>query len=146
MGLAVKVGWALFVAASILFVSAVFGYFNTGFTSVMLFLLSGLMFSLDFVTRKMKPWRRSKIIAACIIIGIFLLFFGPDVRTGTLPNGQNGSWICNGNDTGCSGVTQLQSVTEHLWCWGTEYNIALPPSVEFMVTFGCAPTFQPMGT
>jgi len=146
MDLSMRVSGALFVAAWVLFAFVAFGYLNTEFTFVMLFLLSGLIFGFDFFTKRTKSQGRSKVVAACIAIGVFLVFFGPDVRTGTLPNGQNGSWICNGNDTGCSGVTQLQSVTEHLWCWGTEYNIALPPSVEFMVTFGCAPTFQPMGT
>jgi drug/metabolite transporter (DMT)-like permease len=141
MDLAVKVGWALFVAAGVLFAFVAFGYLNTGLTFVMLFLLSGLIFGFDLFTKRTRLQRRSKVVAACIVIGIFLVFFGPDVRTGTLPNGQDISWVCNGNGTGCSGITQLQSVTEYLWCWGPEYGISLPPSSSFVVTFGCLPHF-----
>ncbi len=141
MDRAVKVSGGLFVAAWVLFVFEVPGYLNTGLTFVVLFLVSGLIFGFDFFTKRMRLQRSSKLIAACIVIGIFLVFFGPDVRTGTLPNGQDSGWVCSGSDTGCSGITQLQSVTEYLWCWGPQYNIALPPSVEFEVTFGCLPNF-----
>src|SRR5271167_702838 len=101
MDRAETVSGGLFVAAWVLLVFVAFGYLNTGFTSVMLFLVSGLIFGFDFVTRRTSPRRRSKVIAACIVIGVFLVFFGPDVRTGTLPNGQDSSWECNGNGTGC---------------------------------------------
>jgi len=141
MDLSMRVSGALFVAAWVLFAFVAFGYLNTEFTFVMLFLLSGLIFGFDFFTKRTKSQGRSKVVAACIAIGVFLVFFGPDVRMGVLPNGQDSSWVCNGHDTGCSGITQLQSVTEYLWCWGPQYNVALPPTVEFEVTFGCYPHF-----
>ncbi len=141
MDLAEKVSGGLFVAAWVVFAFDIIGYWYNGITFVLLFLLSGLIFGFDFFTKRTRPQRRSKAIAACIVIGIFLFFFGPDLQTGVLPNGQDSGLICNGNDTNCSGITQLQSVTEYLWCWGPEYNIALPPTVEFVVTFGCLPNF-----
>lgn len=104
MDRAVKVSGGLFVAAWVLFVFEVPGYLNTGLTFVVLFLVSGLIFGFDFFTKRMRLQRSSKLIAACIVIGIFLVFFGPDVRTGTLPNGQDSGWVCSGSDTGCSGI------------------------------------------
>jgi hypothetical protein len=136
MDLAVKVGGVPLITALLVYALDASGVWFNGDAFALLFILGGLFLGLGFLVKQTRLGRSVKIVAVLLIIGVFMFFFFPVVNIGTLPNGQDSASICNANDTGCSDITQLHSVTEYLWCMGPQYNVALPPTVEFMVAFG----------
>jgi hypothetical protein len=131
----------LFIAALVVLLvdaaSSLSLYWFAGATFVLLLVLGGVVLGFDFIARKMKLQTMGRFVAALVVIGILLLFFAPAVQT--LPSGQGSGSYCN--SSGCSSVTQLKSVTDYLWCIGTEYQYSPPPAAEFFFLFyaGCPP-------
>jgi len=136
-----KVGLVLFVTALIVLAldiaSSMSLYWFAGATFSLLLALSGVTLSFDFIAKRMKLDVGGKALAALVLIGVVLLFFAPAIQT--LPSGQSSGSYCN--LSGCSSVTQIDSVTQYLWCVGSEYSYSLPPATEFFFQLyvGCLP-------
>ncbi|HVC26831.1 MAG TPA: hypothetical protein VND40_01595 [Nitrososphaerales archaeon] len=112
-------------------------YWFAGGTFSLLLALSGVALSFDFISKRMKPSVGGKVLAALVLIGVVLLFFAPAIQT--LPSGTSSGSTCN--FSGCSSVTQIESVGDYLWCVGSEYSYSLPPVTEFFFQLyvGCLP-------
>ncbi len=136
-----KAGLVLFVTALAVLVldiaSSMSLYWFAGATFLLLLALSGLTLSLDYITKSTKLVVGEKRLAAIMLIGVVVLFFAPAIQT--LPSGQSSGSVCNFH--GCSSVTQIESVTEYLWCMGSDISYSPPPATEFFFQFSanCPP-------
>ncbi len=138
-----KVSFGLFAAAwVVLAAGALWSLWSfSGFTFLVLLLLSGVTFAVGFSNRRMRLQRRGKLLIDFAVVSSLLLFLAPAVQT--LPNGQSTGSICNGN--GCSDVVQFESVTDYFWCIGAFYQYSAPPVVDlqFYVFWGNCPPSGP---
>jgi len=112
-------------------------YWFAGGTFSLLLALSGATLGFDFISKRMRLGAGGKVLAALVLIGVVLLFFAPAIQT--LPSGGSSGSTCN--LSGCSSVTQIESVGDYLWCVGSEYSYSLPPVTEFFFQLyvGCLP-------
>jgi len=136
-----KVGLVLFVTALVVIAldiaSSMSLYWFAGATFFLLLALSGVTLGFDLIARRMKLGVGEKVLAALVLIGVVLLFFAPAIQT--LPSGQSSGSVCN--FSGCSSVTQIESVTDYLWCVGSDISFSPPPVTELFFQFsaGCPP-------
>jgi hypothetical protein len=137
-----KVGVVLFVTALVVLAmdiaSSMSLYWFAGATFVLLLVLSGVALTFDFIAKRMKLDAGGKVLAALVLIGVVSLFFAPTIQT--MPSGHTSGTHCV-ISSGCSSTTQIESVTNYLWCVGAEYQYSPPPATEFFFQFyaGCPP-------
>lgn len=134
-----QLGLVLIVLAIVFLAwGAAFSFWQaTGFTSLLLLLLSGIVYVFDYSSRKAGLRGVCQFVVATVIILSLFFLFAPAVQT--LPSNGGSGTFCDSR--GCSSIIQLQSLTNYLWCYGGEYQYSFPPATSFMfwINLGCLP-------